>query len=62
MKKNDIYKINIRSRGPIINTVAQKYNGGGHIFASGARIKLESDVDSLFKDLDEVTKEYITNI
>jgi len=61
-EKNDLYKINIRSRGPIINTVAQKYNGGGHIFASGARIKLESDVDSLFKDLDEVTKEYITNI
>ena len=57
-EKNDIYKINIRSRGPIINTVASKYNGGGHIFASGARIKDENDVDSLFKELDEATKEY----
>ncbi len=57
-EKNDIYKINIRSRGPIINTVASKYNGGGHIFASGARIKDETDVDSLFKELDEATKEY----
>lgn len=57
-EKNDIYKINIRSRGPIINTVAQKYNGGGHIFASGARIKNESDVDNLFKELDEATLEY----
>lgn len=57
-EKNDIYKINIRSRGPIINTVAQKYNGGGHIFASGARIKSESDVDNLFKELDEATLEY----
>lgn len=57
-EKNDIYKINIRSRGPVINTVAQKYNGGGHIFASGARIKSESDVDNLFKELDEATLEY----
>ena len=57
-EKNEIYKINIRSRGPIINEVAAKYNGGGHIFASGARIKELSDVDKLFKELDNVTKEY----
>jgi len=57
-EKNDIHKINIRSRGPIINQVAQKYNGGGHMYASGARIKLESDVDNLFKDLDETTRKY----
>ena len=57
-EKNDIYKINIRSRGPIINDIASKYNGGGHKFASGARIKEEVDVDNLFKDLDKATKEY----
>ena len=57
-EKNEIHKINIRSRGPIINDVAQKYNGGGHIFASGARIKEENEVDMLFKDLDERTAQY----
>lgn len=57
-EKNDIYKINIRSRGPVINEVAQKYNGGGHIYASGARIKTIEDVDKLFNDLDLKTKEY----
>lgn len=57
-EKNGIHKINIRSRGPIINDVAQKYNGGGHIFASGARIKEENEVDMLFKDLDERTAQY----
>lgn len=61
-EKNEIFKINIRSRGPVINEVAQKYNGGGHKFASGARIKNESDVDNLFKDLDEVTKKYKESI
>ncbi len=60
-EKNNIHKINIRSRGPIINDVAQKYNGGGHIFASGARIQNEEDVDNLFKELDQRTKEYKDN-
>ena len=55
-EKNDIYKINIRSRGPVINTVASKYNGGGHMFASGARIKDETDVDSLFKEYKDSLK------
>jgi len=61
-EKNKIHKINIRSRGPIINTVASKYNGGGHMYASGARIELESDVDKLFNDLDNATKEYKNRI
>ncbi len=57
-EKNKIYKVNIRSRGPIINEVAAKYNGGGHAHASGARITKASEVDKLFKDLDAVCKEY----
>ena len=35
--KNDLYKVNIRSRGPRINEIASHYNGGGHQFASGVR-------------------------
>jgi len=57
-EKNKIYKVNIRSRGPVINEVASKYNGGGHAKASGARIKKSTDIDKLFKDLDKVCKEY----
>ena len=57
-EKNEIYKINIRSRGPIINDIASKYNGGGHKYASGARIIEKSDVDKLFNELDNATKEY----
>lgn len=57
-EKNGIYKINIRSKGPIINEIASKYNGGGHIFASGVRTSDETAIDSLLKDLDEVCKEY----
>ena len=57
-EKNSIYKVNIRSRGPIINETAEKYNGGGHKFASGVRTHNGEDVDHLLKDLDEICKEY----
>jgi phosphoesterase RecJ-like protein len=57
-EKNKVYKVNIRSRGPIINEVASKYNGGGHKFASGVRTPNEKDIDNLLKDLDNACKEY----
>ena len=57
-EKNEVYKVNIRSRGPIINEIAAKYNGGGHKFASGARIYQESDIELFIKDLDNLCKEY----
>ena len=56
-----IYRINIRSRKIVINDVAEKYHGGGHAFASGARIQSEDEVDELFKALDERCKEYNEN-
>ena len=57
-EKNDINKVNIRSRGPVINEIAMEYNGGGHKFASGCRIKNKSDIDSLIKKLDNACKKY----
>ncbi len=49
--KNNQYKISIRSRGPIINEIASKYNGGGHKYASGVKVKEMKEVDELLKDL-----------
>lgn len=57
-KKNGNIRISIRSRGPVINKTAEKYNGGGHALASGAKVKSFSEVDSLIEDLDKVCKEY----
>lgn len=61
-KKNEIIKINIRSRGPVINTVAEKYHGGGHKFASGSRVTTMEEAQLLIHDLDRVCKEYIKNM
>lgn len=57
-KKNGNIRVSIRSRGPVINNIAEKYNGGGHKVASGARLKSFEEVDLLIKDLDEVCKKY----
>lgn len=57
-KKNKIIKANIRSRGPVINEVAANYGGGGHKYASGARLTDWGLTDDLIKDLDKVAYEY----
>lgn len=57
-EKNDIYKINIRSKGPIINEIAENYHGGGHKFASGARITNIEEVDKLINDLDKICEKF----
>ena len=56
--RNDIYKINIRSKGPIINEVAAIYNVGGNKFASGIRMTDKREIDNLLNDLDQACKEY----
>lgn len=61
-KTNDIIRGSIRSRGPIINEIASKYGGGGHIYASGVRIKEEKEVKQLVNDLDEACKIYKDSI
>ena len=60
--KNNIYKFNIRSRGPIINIVAEKHNGGGHKLASGARVQSTDEVEKLLNELDMACHEYLEDM
>ncbi|MBQ3422826.1 MAG: bifunctional oligoribonuclease/PAP phosphatase NrnA [Romboutsia sp.] len=55
---NDQIRISIRSRGPAINKVAEKYNGGGHKMAAGVKAQTFTEANKLIKDLDKVVKEY----
>ncbi len=52
------FRINIRSRGPIINQLAEQYNGGGHKYASGARVNTLDEALALIKALDNLSKKY----
>lgn len=61
-KSNDYIRGSIRSRGPIINKIAENYNGGGHIYASGVRVKDFEIANSIIQDLNEICREYKKNI
>ena len=56
--KMEIIKANIRSRGPVINEVAAKYGGGGHKFASGARLTSWDQAENLIDELEKISATY----
>lgn len=57
-KNNELIKANIRSSGPEINEIAAIHGGGGHKYASGAKLKSWEEADLLLNDLDEKLKKY----
>lgn len=61
-KINDYIRVSVRSRGPIINEVASHFNGGGHIYASGARIPNFEVADEFIKELDNTCYNYLNQI
>ena len=60
-KKQNLVRVSIRSRGPVINTIAMQYNGGGHKLASGVKLPDFTLSDALIADLDKLCKEYLEN-
>ena len=51
-------RVRLRSRFVHINTIAEKYRGGGHACASGATLYSAEEVDALLHDTDQLVKEY----
>ena len=51
-------RIRLRSRGPVINELAAKYEGGGHPKAAGAKLPRWEDLEKFAKEADELVKEY----
>lgn len=52
------YRVHYRSKGPVINGLAAKHNGGGHALASGAKAKDEAEIKQIFAELIDVTNKY----
>ena len=50
----DQIRANIRSEGPVINQIAERYDGGGHPKASGAMLERWEVVEDLIAELDLV--------
>lgn len=60
-KKQNMVRVSIRSRGPVINTLAMQYNGGGHKLASGIRLPNFDLSDEIIERLDILCEEYVVN-
>ncbi len=56
--KLNLIRVNARSRGPIINKVLEKYNGGGHKLAAGAKIRDEKQIKEILDALEKLCIEY----
>ena len=57
-KPDGTFRVHYRSKGPVINELAAKHDGGGHALASGANAKDMAEVKQIFAELVQVTKEY----
>lgn len=57
IEEDDQIRVRFRSRGPVINGIAQKYHGGGHPLASGASIYSWDKVADILQDMDKVCQE-----
>ena len=44
-----------------VSELAAKYNGGGHIYSSGARVKTKEELNNLIVDYDDLCKDYLKN-
>lgn len=51
------WRVSLRSRDYAVNKVAEKYNGGGHILASGAKLASLEQLGQLLQDLKEIINE-----
>ena len=51
-------RVRMRSRFAPINSIAEKYRGGGHAFACGATIYTMEEMRDLLKNTDALIKEY----
>lgn len=55
---DDHIRVEFRSRGPVVNTLARQFNGGGHKFASGAIAESWEEVDAMVQAANEACKEF----
>ena len=56
--KTDEIRVRLRSRFAAINTIAERYGGGGHAMASGAKVFSAEEMQRLIDDADAYIKAY----
>ncbi|WP_407891954.1 DHH family phosphoesterase [Lacticaseibacillus sp. N501-2] len=51
------YRVNLRSKGPIINELAKQHHGGGHPLASGAKAQNREEINAITTQLEAIVAE-----
>lgn len=52
------YRVNLRSKGPIINGLAKAHHGGGHPLASGAKAMDQAEITQITKELSQLVADF----
>ena len=52
------FRCRLRSKGPVINEVAKRHNGGGHPLASGANAKDLNEVNQILSEFEDLAKDW----
>ena len=55
-------RIRLRSSGPTIDKLANKYGGGGHAKASGCKLESWKQLDQFVKDVELVVENYLKGL
>lgn len=58
IEEADDIRVRLRSKGPVVNTVAAKFGGGGHPMAAGATVANWEETERVVRDLERVCKNY----
>jgi phosphoesterase RecJ-like protein len=58
VEEDELIRVRLRSKGPVINEIAAKYDGGGHPLASGATVYSWDEADQVVRDLDKLCSNY----
>ncbi|MBB6448172.1 phosphoesterase RecJ-like protein [Geomicrobium halophilum] len=52
------YRVRLRSKGPVINELAARFQGGGHPLAAGASVKNEEEQKQVIEQLEQICAAY----
>lgn len=53
------YRARLRSKGPAINGLASRHDGGGHDLASGANAKDNEEITQMIEELEMITQDWM---
>ena len=57
IEEADQIRVRLRSKGPVVNSIAAKYNGGGHPMAAGATVYSWEEADRVLIELEAACKQ-----